>query len=637
MKRLSALQWIGVVCGVLVVVAVSILIYQHVSLLFVNTDDFDQIKQEKAENSKALERERETNPESLTPSEALARLVKIKSRYGRASFLFSWLAEANKTDLIEVLRNSEKVERNAYRDEIQSATIRKLATLDPDLSLQWISDQPRVRRALVLTSLFREWSHSDLDNAVEGAKSINGNDRKTALEAILSARSDLATNDILDIASELELEEVALYSISSTQTLELLEDPALAWAFLQGDSLDDTEQLDLLELVVSAWEVEEGFDVLLQAARLFPSKDDRSALSTVITGAVSNNIEDAFAWLRNVSLLERGELPCALAMVAALTDPEMAFEEIAAWSDDPIHVQLEKTAANTWAQTDPRAMLDEIEMIPQSARVGAMELALTRLAYESPTEAIEYMEATKRFVRSDTQFARTIAQQWSHTDPEAALEWVIDYSGEDQELLESLRRSVFRNLVRVDFERALDISRNSTWSTLVNAQDAAEYDVLWELTQLGMIDDAIAFLPQVHEQARYFAIEDLGSKLVRAGDPFKAIELGAEAPAIDAPLVGPVSYFDGIFSLWATRNPQQLFDTLPSISSPMFRSIAAKKLIDLQVATPALTEEQVLTAQAILSERPLKGNIWAQELEWRAEEGLIDLDQIVVPEEWLEE
>ena len=98
----------------------------------------------------------------------------------------------------------------------------------------------------------------------------------------------------------------------------------------------------MLELVASAWEVEEGFDVLLQAATLFPSKDDRSALSTVITGAVSNNIEDAFAWLRNVSLLERGELPCALAMVAALTDPEMAFEEIAAWSDDPIHVQLEK-------------------------------------------------------------------------------------------------------------------------------------------------------------------------------------------------------------------------------------------------------------------------------------------------------
>ena len=189
----------------------------------------------------------------------------------------------------------------------------------------------------------------------------------------------------------------------------------------------------------------------------------------------------------------------------------------------------------------------------------------------------------------------------------------------------------------MDFEKALDISRNTTWSTLVNADNAAEYDVIWELTQMGKIDDAIALLPQVHEQARYFAINDLGKKLVRAGDPFKAIELGAQAPAIDAPFVGPVSYFDGIFSLWATRNPQQLFDTLPSISSPMFRSIAAKKLIDFQDATPALTEEQFLSAQNILSEHPLKGNIWALELKWRAEEGLIDLDQLAVPDEWLEE
>ncbi len=637
MKRLSALQWIGVVCGGLVVVAVSVLLYQHVSLFFVNTDDFDQFKQGNAENSQALERDKEATPESLTPSEALARLVKIRSRYSRTSFLFKWLAEADKTDLIELLRNSENVERNAYRTEIQTATTRKLATLDPDLSLRWIFDQPRVRRALILTSLFREWSQRDLDEAIEGAKSTSGNDRKTALEAILSTRSDLATNDILDIASELELKEVGVYSISASQTLELLEDPALAWEALLSDSIDNAEQLDLLKLVASAWEEREGFDVLLQAARLFPTKDDRSALSTVITGAVGNDIKDAFAWLLNVPLLERGELPCALAMVAARIDPELAIGEIAAWSGDPVHVQLEKTAANTWAQTNPRAMLDKIEMIPQSARVGAMELALTRLAYEAPEEAIEYMEATKGFVRSDTHFARTIAQQWSYTNPEAALEWAIAYSGKDQELLDSLRQTIFRNLVRVDFEKALDISRNTTWSTLVNADNAAEYDVIWELTQMGKIDDAIALLPQVHEQARYFAINDLGKKLVRAGDPFKAIELGAQAPAIDAPFVGPVSYFDGIFSLWATRNPQQLFDTLPSISSPMFRSIAAKKLIDFQDATPALTEEQFLSAQNILSEHPLKGNIWALELKWRAEEGLIDLDQLAVPDEWLEE
>lgn len=637
MKRLSALQWIGVVCCVLVVTAISILVYRHVSLLLEDIDDDSQIKQVDTQDSQALERDKEANLESLTPSDALANLVTINSSYGRASFLFAWLAEADQTELIEMLHNSERVERNAYRTAIQTATTRKLATIDPDLALRWISDQPRVRRGPILTSLFHEWSLIDLDQAVEGAKSTSGSDRKTALEAILSTRSDLDANTVLDIARELDLEEVALYSISAVRTHELLENPALAWDALIRDDLDDADQLDLLELVASAWEEQEGFNSLLQVAKVFPTKNDRSVLSTVIEGAVGNKIKDAFAWLRNVPRLERGELPCALAMVAARIDPELAIEEIATWSDEPIHVQLEKTAANTWAYTDPRSILDRIETIPQSARVEAMEIALTRLAYESPEEAVEYMEATKEFVRSDTHFAGTIAEQWSFTDPQAALEWAIAYAEGDNDLLKELRRVVFRHLVRLDLESALEVSRDNVWSNLIRVEDAAEYDVVWELTQMGKIDDAIALLPQIHDQARFFAIGDLGQKLVRAGDPYTAIELGAQVPSLSAPLVGPVSYFHRIFDLWATRNPQQLFQSLPSITSPAIRSMAVRKLLDAQDATPALNEEQVQSAQAFLDERPITGNLLRQELEWREEKGLIDLDQIVVPPEWLEE
>lgn len=617
----------------LVVAAIAIHLCQHASLFFEFGDVHAQFDQADVENSRASERDKEANSESLTTSEALARLVKIKSSYNRASFLYGWLAEADKTDLIEMLHDSEKVERNAYRTEIQTATTRKLATIDPNLAMRWISDQPRVRRAPVLNSLFHEWSLINLDQAVEGAMLISGGDRKTALETILSTRNDLATEDVLDIARELGLEEAGLQFISATETRELLEDPVTAWDFLLSDDLDNESQLDSLKLVAAAWSEQEGYDVLLQVARLFPMKDDRFALSTVIEGAVDNDIRDAFAWLRKVPRLERGELPCALAMVAARTDPELAFREIAAWSDDPIHVQLEKSAANTWAQIDPRALLDKIETIPQSARVGAMEIALTRLAYESPIEAVEYMEATKEFVRSETHFARTIAEQWSFTDPEAALEWVIAYAGEDKELLDLLRRVVFRNLVRVDLERALEISRGNIRSTFIRVDNAAEYDVIWELAQLGKIDEAITLLPQINGQARFFSILKLGELLVRAGDPIKAIEMGTELPSLNNPLFGPAGYFNTTLELWATRNPQQLFQTLPSITAPVVRSLAARKLIKLQDATPALTEEQVQSAQAFLDEHPISGETLSQELEFPAEQGLISLDQLDEPEE----
>ena len=262
-----------------------------------------------------------------------------------------------------------------------------------------------------------------------------------------------------------------------------------------------------------------------------------------------------------------------------------------------------------------------------------MENALTRLAYESPIEAVEYMEATKEFVRSDTHFARTIAEQWSETDPEAALEWVVAYSAEDKELLDSLRRVVFRNLVRVDLEKALDISRSNIRSTLIRVDDAAEYDVIWELTQLGKIDEAITLLPHIHGQARFFSILELGELLVKAGDPIKAIELGTELPSLKNPLFGPAWYFNSTLDLWATRSPQQLFQTLPTITSPVVRSMAARALIDLQDATPALTEEQIQSAQAFLDEHPITGETLSQELEFPAGERLISLDQLDEPEE----
>ena len=293
----------------LVVAAISMHLCQHASLFFEFGDVHAQFDQADVENSHALRQDKEENLEFLTPNSAIAKLVKINSSYSRASFLYAWLAEADKTDLVEMLHDSEKVERNAYRTEIQTATTRKLATLDPNLALRWISDQPRVRRAPILNSLFHEWSLINLDQAVEGAMLVSGGDRKTALETILSTRNDLATEDVLDIARELGLEEAGLQFISVAEIRELLEDPVTAWDFLLSDDLDDESQLDSLKLVAAAWREQEGFDVLLQVARLFPMKDDRFALSTVIEGAVDNDVKDAFAWLRKVPRLQRGELP----------------------------------------------------------------------------------------------------------------------------------------------------------------------------------------------------------------------------------------------------------------------------------------------------------------------------------------
>ena len=634
MKKLLTSRWIVVGCTATIVILVSIAVY-----LLIPSNTGNQDSSASAGHSNTLKPESAAPADHTTidfqsPDDAVNKLVNVESVFQRTASLYKYLAVLDVSELDELLSRSNNIERSSIRTNIQTLVVRKLTTVDPYRALRWIADIPRVRRAPLLESVFYEWSLINLSEAVVGAHSLHGSDKRVALDTILSTRDDLSTSALLNIARELGLEGRALLQLSINQTFKRLEDPVSAWNELVKDEVDDGMQLDLLKLVASAWYKEDGLDVLLRAAELFPSAKDRVALSEVIEGVVGIHLDEAFEFIQNLSRRERGELPCALAMVAAHIDPEFALEKIADWSDDPIHLHLQKTVSNTWARTDPRGMLDNLESLPQVARVDAMKIAFTHLAYVSPIESLQYLEESKKFLRSEALLAVIIAKQWSNTDPEEALEWAISYSEENSPMREMLVRQVLRNMVATDTLKALELSWELR-STLIHLTKAP-YDVVWELAQMGRIDEAIELLPKLEEHPRYFAIEDLGRMLVHAGDPQAAIALGTKVPSLSAPLVGPATYFHGIFWEWGKRDPQHLFDSLQAIQSQRLRSWAAKVLLDRQDARPALSEASVESLEAVLEEHPASNNLYLLELQIQEDKGLIDLDEIVMPKDWLD-
>ncbi|MCY3540941.1 MAG: hypothetical protein OXH31_03415 [Gammaproteobacteria bacterium] len=634
MKRLGKNHWIIVGCTATIVVAVSLIVYLFVISNLGDQDGETSIGSIDPSKTQRIDADSQGKPEYQSPGEAVHELVKIESVFQRSVSLYKYLVNIDKDELIDLLNLTENIERGSIRTSIQTLVVRKLTTYDPDHALRWIADLPRVRRAPLLESVFHEWSLTNLSEAVVGAQSLYGTDQHVALDSILSTRNDISTSTLLDIARELDLEGVALQLLSAHQTFKLIEDPVFAWTELVKDDVDDGKQLDSFKLIASEWNEEEGLDVLFHAAELFPHKNDRTALSAVIEGVVGAQLDEAFDYVQNLSRRERGELPCALAMVAARIDPIAALEKVAKWADDPIHVQLQRTVSDTWAHTDPRGMLDNLELLPQVARVDAIEIAFTHLAYVSPEEALQYLETAKKFLRSAANVVSIIAKQWSNADPEAALEWSISYAGENSQLREILVRQVLRNIVATDIQKALELSRELA-STRIHLTQAP-YDVVWELTQMGRLDEAIKLLPQLDEHPRYFAIDDLGKMLVRSGDPHAAIALGAEVPSLNAPLVGPASYFNGVFWEWVERDPQQLFDSLPAIESQRLRSWAAKMLLDHQESRPVLSEESVASIETLLSEHPASKNIFILELKLQEDQGLIDLDELVMPDDWRE-
>ncbi len=636
MKKLGKSQWIIVGCTATIILALFVVVYVLITSNLGNRSGDTNIGQTDTSKTQSTEENNRTKSNYQSPAEALNDLVDIESEFQRTASLYTYLADIDTNDLLDLLRRSENIKRNNVRSNIQNVALRKLALIDLNEALRWIANIPRVRRAPMLESVFYEWSLTNLSDAVEGAKTLDGIDRRTALEAILFTRNDFSKSVMLEIARELDLEEIAHIQISSTQALELLDDPSSAWDFVVNDNVDDTSQLELLKLVFSEWKEEAGFDVMLHAAALFPNKDERRALSTVIEGAVGTQLNEAFDYLKQLPRKERGELPCALALAAARIHPMLALLEIEKWSDEPIHVQMQKGAATTWAHTDPSELLNNLELLPQVTRVEALDIAFAQLAYAAPEEAIQYIDEAKKYLRSETRVLAIIAKQWSNVNPEAALEWAISNSETNSSRRKSLVQRVFKNLALVDTHEALELARG-VWSSRISVIDAAEYDVISEFLHVGKIEDAIALLPEIHEQARYFAIVDLGHSLVRAGDPYSAVELGLDVPSLNAPMVGPAGYFTGLFSTWADYDPQQLFDSLPAITSQPLRSKATKILLDHETTRPTLAEESIKSMEEFLNEHPSTGSVDLLELQMRAEKGLIDFDEMDLPEGWFEQ
>ena len=637
MKRLRKFQWIIVGCTSIILVTASVFLYLHLSSKANDQDNKSSTLNTNASNALGLEQRNQRSLIHRTPQEALDELVQIDSNFRRTASLYTYLKKVHERDLIDLLRRTENIERASVRSDIQTVLVRKIASVDPKQALDWIIDVPKIRRAPLLSGLFRDWSIVKLDEAVEGAKSLSGTDGHIALEAILSTREDLSNPTLLDIAQELGAEEFALLQISATQTHKLLETPSAAWDVLVNDSVENAKQLDLFQLVASTWMEQEGLDVLLRAATAFPHENDRIALSKFIEAIVGDELGKAFDHVHNLAAEDRGELPAGLVLAAARVNPEVALKEIERWSNDSIHTHLQRIAATAWAQTDPPGMLNKLEQVPQFTRANALKIAFTHLAYVSPAEAIQNLAHANQFLSAKAMLPQIIAKQWSRRDPEAALQWSISYAGSNNSLRERLVMNVFRQLIVSDIDKALEISKDIR-STYLSGLPEATYDVVETLGRMGKIEEAIALLPKLDINGVHFAILDLGWRLVEASEPYAAIELGANIPSPDPSIIisGPATYFNGVFGLWASRDPQQLFYSLQSFTSPLLRSMAARALVDKQGSRPALSEESVAYAKALVDEYPLTKNLHLLELQLQDEKGLIDLDKLVLPPDFKE-
>ncbi len=182
---------------------------------------------------------REQNAYDLVPNSSLPELhilrkledlEEIRSPFDRELALQIRLVFSDERQVARLLSQSMNLSSIDIRHDAQSAIVQKLAQLNPGRALSRVlaMDSQHSPDRLIVT-VYQEWAHSDLKEAISQARALNETRRDSALRTILRERTDLPDETRRSIATEVGNDQIADEVLLEERVEKAIENPEEAW------------------------------------------------------------------------------------------------------------------------------------------------------------------------------------------------------------------------------------------------------------------------------------------------------------------------------------------------------------------------------------------------------------------------
>lgn len=524
----------------------------------------------------------------------LGTLLRHQGNFGLSVALHNTLASTGQKELLSLLEQSVAIEHTSRRKLVQGTIFRRYASLDPKSAFKQVSNMPRLQHGDLLATVFGEWALTHLDDAVANAKRLDGFGKLAALRGILESRDDLSDAVRIEIGRQLGNERVAQNIVTQSNLSEAIKDPESAWATLIGDDLLDTAQTGTLIQVAEAWVEEDGMSVLGEISNTLTDWTSKtSVLSAVIHKLVQADAQSTFDFVRTMENDTHNAVIMNVVNAWARLDPEAALAAVQSVDSKSLRNSLVHSIASTWGRSNPREVLDSLDLLPENARDAAMSSALTALAQTAPEEAANLM-ANMDGGEYQLMTAFQVMSVWANKDPLAALEWVLN-NPEIEDQRTTLLPSILYQVASRDPQLAFDIALQQP---IGENQIGLEAQVLSNIAYSD-IEKALALLSQVREGPTLaYAFNSIGGALVRSGDIDEAWVLAQRLSNSQRD-----AYYQSVVSTWASYDASELYESIDGLPSDKLKSFAALRLISFNRWSKSLDDDQVNHAKSYLNER----------------------------------
>ena len=530
----------------------------------------------------------------LLSIEDLSDPARFDSRIARTAALVASLQNSNANQLLELLSRSKSMQAGAWQTEVQNAIIQRMAMLDPIEALAEAGIFSESRQQSLIPIVYREWSVSKLDQAVDHAHDFSDDLKKRVIESIVLSRRDVSTDQIRTIARNLGHESIAIKLLREQSGLEAIKDPKRELkTFLDqhARSLDDLNepQFGMFTQLVIARLLRDGVEAFVEIEKSLPIShtQKQGLLFGVVMDLGEINPELALQLAVKTGSVGFGGLAFLTVGNWANSDPVTALNAVSALEGPSARKLLQSRIMDSWAAKSSIELLDASRSMPENLKVIGQEIALMAMARSSPERALSFMgEIADKDVRD--RIANFIASSWARLDSEAALRWI-----EDDETLSSkddLRKAVVNSLARINPQLAMA-------TALELPPD--EYGIGLEVSAIRTLihqdlDMAIELLPLARDNTtKSDAYDSVMSTLLYSQNDFRqALDLFIQ-------LVEDVGTPEkGLWTL-ARNRPVELFQSLNELPTEELKKQAARDLLYNHESSGLLTVEQLETLRKL--------------------------------------
>ena len=375
-----------------------------------------------------------SEPPSRQPSAApappkLLEIAALADDFERNHALYRLVAGTGRAQVENLLAQTLDLRPSLHRHDIVRVLYVRFASIDPVAALEHLLGSHQQPRSS-LTAIFRVWAHTDLDEAVRRAATLDQSDKGVVARAFFDM--DMPVWQRQDIAEQLNA-TTALAQILAREELAS-GTPEQAWANALASPPGRQRQRQL-SIAIQAW-AERDPEAALRAASELGGDGSLYLGASVLTEWVKRDRRAALNWLSLQDSSRRTQI-LTMAMArglaeAGITEALEALEEVPGWARQ----DAQQAILRRWMNVDAAAAVAWIASLPLTDQ-----------------QALSY----------------SVAHEYSKRDPRGAFNWAMSadpkirdrllssvfISIDDAAIAEQLFRSIADSALRVDLAHAL--------------------------------------------------------------------------------------------------------------------------------------------------------------------------------------